>query len=82
MYSEGEGIFYYISLMNENYAQPALPEDAADGIVRGGYRLLAGSSKLRTTLLGSGTILREVLAAADLLESQFKIAADVYSSRV
>ena len=50
------------------------------GIVRGGYRLRTGSKgKLRTTLLGSGTILREVIAAADLLESQFKIPADVYS---
>ena len=80
MYVDGEGVFYYISVMNENYAQPALPADAAAGIVRGGYRLRTGSKgKLRTTLLGSGTILREVIAAAELLESQFKIPADVYS---
>jgi pyruvate dehydrogenase E1 component len=80
MYVEGEGVFYYISVMNENYAQPALPAGAASGIVRGGYRLrTGGKGKLRTTLLGSGTILREVLAAAELLESQFKIPADVYS---
>ncbi len=80
MYADGEGVFYYISVMNENYAQPAMPADAAAGIVRGGYRLHTGSKgKLRTTLLGSGTILREVIAAAELLESQFKIPADVYS---
>jgi pyruvate dehydrogenase E1 component len=80
MFVEGEGVFYYISVMNENYAQPALPAGAAPGIVRGGYRLrTGGKGKLRTTLLGSGTILREVIAAAELLESQFKIPADVYS---
>jgi len=66
--------------MNENYAQPALPAGAAPGIVRGGYRLRAGGKrKLRATLLGSGTILREVLAAAELLETQFQVSADVYS---
>ena len=80
MYGDGEGVFYYISVMNENYAQPALPEGAAEGIVRGGYRLRSGGTgKLRTTLLGSGTILREVLAAAELLESEYKIGTDVYS---
>jgi pyruvate dehydrogenase E1 component len=80
MYAEAEGVFYYISVMNENYAQPALPAGAADGIVRGGYRLRSGAKgKLRSTLLGSGTILREVLAAADLLEKQFQVGADVYS---
>jgi pyruvate dehydrogenase E1 component len=80
MYADGEGIFYYISVMNENYAQPALPPGAAAGIVRGGYRLrTGGKGKLRTTLLGSGTILREVLAAADILEKKFKVPADVYS---
>jgi pyruvate dehydrogenase E1 component len=80
MHVEGEGIFYYISLMNENYPQPPLPAGAAEGIVRGGYRLRGrGKGKLRATLLGSGTILREVLAAADLLETRFKVAADVFS---
>ncbi len=80
MYVDGEGIFYYISVMNENYAQPALPPGAAAGIVRGGYRLrTGGKGKLRATLLGSGTILREVLAAADILEKKFKVPADVYS---
>ena len=80
MYVDGEGVFYYISVMNENYLQPALPAGAAAGIVRGGYRLrTGGKGKVRSTLLGSGTILREVLAAADMLETKFKIPVDVYS---
>jgi len=80
MYVDGEGVFYYISVMNENYAQPALPKDSEAGIIKGGYRLRTGGrGKVRSTLLGSGTILREVLAAAELLEQQFGIPADVYS---
>jgi len=80
MYVDGEGIFYYISVMNENYAQPPLPPGAEAGIVRGGYRLrTGGKGKVRSALLGSGTILREVIAAAEILETKFKIPADVYS---
>jgi pyruvate dehydrogenase E1 component len=80
MYGEGESIFYYISLMNENYVQPPMPEGAAPGILRGGYRLReGGKGKVRATLLGSGTILREVLAGADLLKELYGIPADVYS---
>jgi pyruvate dehydrogenase E1 component len=80
MYGEGEGIFYYLSVMNENYNQPSMPEGVAAGIVKGGYLLRQGSKgKVRATLLGSGTILREVIAAAELLEQDFKIPADVYS---
>jgi pyruvate dehydrogenase E1 component len=85
MYVEGEGIFYYIAVMNENYAQPALPKGAEAGIVKGGYKLragddkAAGNGKARATLLGSGTILREVLAAAVILEAEFKVPSDVYS---
>ncbi|HKC16235.1 MAG TPA: pyruvate dehydrogenase (acetyl-transferring), homodimeric type, partial [Steroidobacteraceae bacterium] len=80
MYVDGEGIFYYISVMNENYAQPPLPPGAEAGIVRGGYRLrTGGKGKVRSALLGSGTILREVIAAAGILEAKFKIPADVYS---
>ena len=80
MYVDGEGVFYYLSVMNENYAQPALPAGVESGIVSGGYRLRAGGKgKVRSTLLGSGTILREVLAAAELLETQFRIPVDVYS---
>jgi pyruvate dehydrogenase E1 component len=80
MYGDDESVFYYISVMNENYAQPALPPGSESGIVRGGYRLReGGKGKVRTTLLGSGTILREVLAAAEMLEKDFGIPADVYS---
>ena len=80
MYVEHENIFYYISVMNENYLQPAMPAGAEQGILKGGYLMRAGAKgKLRTTLLGSGTILREVLAAAEILESEYKVAADVFS---
>jgi pyruvate dehydrogenase E1 component len=80
MYVQNESVFYYISVMNENYAQPALPAGAEAGIVKGGYLLKSGGSgKLRATLLGSGTILRECIAAAELLEKQFGVMADVFS---
>jgi pyruvate dehydrogenase E1 component len=77
---EQESVFYYITVMNENYAHPALPDGAQDGILRGMYRLrTGGKGKVRVQLLGSGTILREVLAAADMLQERFKIPADVWS---
>jgi pyruvate dehydrogenase E1 component len=80
MYVEQENIFYYLSVMNENYVQPAMPTGIEEGILKGAYKLKDGSrGKLRATLLGSGTILREVLAAAEILESDYKIPADVYS---
>jgi pyruvate dehydrogenase E1 component len=77
-----EDVFYYITVMNENYAQPALPSasDVTEGILRGMY-LLRPSRKdtPRVQLMGSGTILREVLAAAEMLEEDFGIAADIWS---
>ncbi len=80
MYVDQENIFYYLSVMNENYIQPAMPAGVEEGILKGAYKLKEGSrGKLRATLLGSGTILREVLAAAELLEKDYKIPADVYS---
>ncbi len=80
MYQEQEDIFYYITVMNENYAHPALPEGSEEGILKGGYLLReGGEGELRVQLLGSGAILREVLAAAELLEAQFGVAADVWS---
>jgi pyruvate dehydrogenase E1 component len=80
MYVHDEGVFYYITVMNENYAQPALPAGTEPGIVKGGYLLRAGGrGKVRATLLGSGTILREVLAAAEALERDYGVPADVYS---
>jgi len=80
MYQEHEKIFYYITCMNENYIQPAMPPGVKDGILRGMYLLRNGSrGKVRAQLLGSGTILREVLAAAEMLEADYGIPADVWS---
>jgi pyruvate dehydrogenase E1 component len=80
MYQEQERIFYYITCMNENYVQPAMPQGVKDGILRGMYLLRVGSQgKVRVQLLGSGTILREVLAAAEMLEKDYGIPADVWS---
>ncbi len=80
MYVEGENVFYYVTAMNENYAHPAMPEGVEDGIVRGMYLLRQGSrKKKRVQLLGSGAILREVVAAAHLLEDEWNVAADVWS---
>jgi pyruvate dehydrogenase E1 component len=82
MVQEHEDGFYYITLMNENYRHPPMPEGAPEGILRGMYLLREGSKrsrKPRVQLLGSGTILNEVLAAAELLESDFDVVADVWS---
>jgi pyruvate dehydrogenase E1 component len=80
MYVEQESIFYYITVMNENYPQPALPQGSEAGILKGAYLLRAGGKgKLRTTLLGSGTILRECLEAANILEADYGVRADVFS---
>jgi pyruvate dehydrogenase E1 component len=80
MCKEQESIFYYISCMNENYVHPPMPEGAEEGILRGMYLLKTGGrGKMRAQLFGSGTILREVLAAAEILEKQFDVPADVWS---
>jgi pyruvate dehydrogenase E1 component len=80
MVGEQEDVFYYITLMNENYRHPSMPDGAEEGILRGMYRLRDGSGDgPRIQLLGSGTILRESIAAAELLESDFGVAADVWS---
>jgi pyruvate dehydrogenase E1 component len=80
MYVDQENIFYYITVMNENYQQPALPKGAQEGILKGAYLLQnGGRGKVRTTLLGSGTILRECIAAAKILENDYGVPADVFS---
>ena len=83
MYEDNEKVFYYLTLMNENYMHGAMPEGAEEGIRKGMYLLREGKPKTRKTLrvqlLGSGTILREVEAAADLLREDFGVAADVWS---
>jgi pyruvate dehydrogenase E1 component len=86
MYREQENVFYYLTALNENYAQPPLPAGAEPGILKGLY-LLRGSAaakagkkaRPRVQLLGCGAILREVEAAAVMLESDFGVAADVWS---
>ncbi|MEO1594998.1 MAG: pyruvate dehydrogenase (acetyl-transferring), homodimeric type [Pseudomonadota bacterium] len=80
MFAEQENVFYYITTMNENYVQPEMPEGVHEGILNGIYPLRKGvNGKVRAQLFGSGTILREVLAAAEMLEADFRIPADVWS---
>jgi len=81
MTEEQQDVFYYITVMNENYAQPALPQGAEEGIIRGMYRLESApkGAKRKVQLLGSGSILREVREAAVILREQFKVEADVWS---
>ena len=80
MYQQQENVFYYITCMNENYIIRRCRPASAQGILNGMYLLqIGGRGKVRVTLFGSGTILREVLAAADLLEKDFGVPADVYS---
>jgi len=84
MMQNQENVYFYLTLMNENYAQPGLKPGDEDGILKGIYRIrAAGKAKKdapRAQLLGSGTILREVLAAADLLEQDWGVQADVWSA--
>ena len=80
MYQDFEDIFYYITVMNENYQHPPMPDMAEEGILKGMYLLNAGSKKkLKVKLLGAGTILREVIAAGELLKQDFGVASDVWS---
>ncbi len=85
MYRDGEDVFYYVTVYNENYAQPPKPEGVDEGIVRGLYRFsaapeIAGGAQGRVRLVGSGSILPQVIAARDLLAQRFGIAAEVYSA--
>jgi pyruvate dehydrogenase E1 component len=78
-----DDVFYYITVMNENYHHPAMPEGSAEGILRGLYLLRSAgdaSGKPRVQLMGSGAILREVIAASELLRDDFGVAADVWSA--
>ncbi len=82
MIQDQENVFYYITVMNENYPQPGLTKGDEEGIIRGMYKLKSAGKpkdKVRVQLMGSGTILREVLAAQDLLESDWGIGSDVWS---
>jgi len=81
MVGDQEDVFFYITLINENYAHPGLKKGTEEHILKGMYLLQEGdkSAKNRVQLLGSGTILREVIAAADMLQKDFGVAADVWS---
>jgi pyruvate dehydrogenase E1 component len=79
MVGDQEDVYYYLTLMNENYPHPPMPEGAEEGILRGLHRL-SSAEGAQVQLLGSGTILREVEAAAALLQDEFEIAADVFSA--
>jgi pyruvate dehydrogenase E1 component len=83
MMQEQEDIYYYLTVMNENYQHPDIPEGCAEGIIKGMYLFKdAGKPKkgeLRVQLLGSGTILREVIASAELLEKDFGVKSDIWS---
>ena len=81
MYQEQEDVYYYITVMNENYPHPGLPEGAEEGIIKGMYLFREGDKGKgpRVQLMGSGTILREVIAAADLLKDDWGVNADIWS---
>jgi pyruvate dehydrogenase E1 component len=79
MMTEQEDVYYYLTLMNENYEHPAMPKGSEKDILKGMYKLkTVGDSKLRVQLLGSGTIFREVIAAAELLNQDWGVSSDLW----
>jgi len=82
MYAEQQDVYYYLTVMNENYTQPAMPDGAAESIIKGMYLFEAGEKKgkaPRVQLLGSGTIFREVIEAATLLKNDWGVVSDLWS---
>ncbi len=82
MFEDQENIFYYVTVMNENYAMPEIPKGAKEGILKGMYKFKPSTiknAKLKAQLFGSGTILNQVLQAQEILEKDYKVAADVWS---
>jgi pyruvate dehydrogenase E1 component len=80
MYHEKKDIFYYITLMNENYINPPMPEGVSEGIIKGMYLYKEDSeNEIKVQLMGSGSIFQEVIAAADLLKRDFKISSNIWS---
>src|SRR5512138_551856 len=80
MYVDGEDIFYYITVMNEPWDMPHMPEGSREGILKGMYLFKSGGrGKVRVNLLGSGTILREVIFAAEILEKDYGVPSDIFS---
>ncbi len=82
MYQKGEEIFYYLTLYNENYAMPAMPEGSEEGILKGLYKFREGKAKAKhkAHILGSGPILREALRAQEILAEKYDVSADVWSA--
>jgi pyruvate dehydrogenase E1 component len=82
MYVEGEQLFYYLTLYNENFVMPPMPAGVEEGILKGLYKFKAGPEKLklRAQILGSGPIIREALRAQDILAEKFGVSADVWSA--
>ncbi len=82
MYEKQENVFYYLTVMNESYVQPRMPEGVKEGIIRGIYRLRnsnKGKASMRAHLLGSGAILNKAVEAQGILEKKYNVAADVWS---
>jgi len=79
MYENGESVFYYITMYNEDYAMPAMPEGVTEGILRGLYKYRAGKGEAVAQLFGSGPILNEVLRAQEILSTKYKVEVDVWS---
>jgi pyruvate dehydrogenase E1 component len=81
MFANQENVFFYITTMNENYVHPAMPKGAEEGIVKGMYLFRSGGKKKRKVqLMGSGTIFREVIAAAEMLDEEWGVDADIWSA--
>jgi pyruvate dehydrogenase E1 component len=82
MYAEGEDVFYYLTLYNENYAMPVMPQGVEDGILKGLYRFKTGpeGGKAKAHILGSGPIIREALRAQEILGEKYGVSADVWSA--
>jgi pyruvate dehydrogenase E1 component len=82
MYQDGEGLFYYLTLYNENYAMPAMPEGAEEGILKGLYKFQAGptDAKHKAQILGSGPIIHSALQAQEILAERYNVSADVWSA--
>jgi pyruvate dehydrogenase E1 component len=82
MYEKQENVFYYITIMNENYAQPEMPKNVKEGILKGMYKFKTSekkNAKAKAHLLGSGTILNEVIKAAEILEKDYSVSSDIWS---
>jgi len=82
MYRDGEDVFYYLTLYNENYVQPAMPEGVRDGILKGLYKFRPGveGKKQKAQILGSGTIIHSALRAQEILAERYDVSADVWSA--